>query len=260
MVKNKKSKGRRYGGIVLMFELLFSFQIYSQNLVKNPSFEEYGECPDRINQLERCNDWFGTGNGSSPDYFNSCSKYNAYIGYSVGVPKNIAGHQIARTGVGYSGIVLLYSTKYGKKDDSFLYREYIQGNLEYSLKKNDIIEFEFYISLAESSCFSSDRISVCFSSTKNLPSLIPYSALKCETKVTVKEIDFKNSNDWVQVKGMYHASGGEKYLTIGIFADDISKKEWLELENNNAIQGVTKSSSYYYIDDVSVSIIDFAHQ
>ena len=44
----------------------------SRNLVPNPSFEEYIECPVFIDQIKLCRHWNNVIYSSSPEYFNSC--------------------------------------------------------------------------------------------------------------------------------------------------------------------------------------------
>lgn len=46
---------------------------FSQNLVPNPSFEEYYQLPDGLDQWDRCKDWYstsGTNPHHNPDYYN----------------------------------------------------------------------------------------------------------------------------------------------------------------------------------------------
>ncbi len=244
--------------------IILSFNsLQGQNLVKNYSFEDYSECPSKFNQLSYCKDWAGTGNGSTPEYFNECSKYNPYIGYSVGIPENLAGSQTPRTGNAYAGIVLLAPEE--KKyfyDEDFYYREYVQGTLIDSLKKGRQYLFSFYISLAEYSAVFTDRISICFTDKQKLPSKIPHPALECKNAVSIKGIDFCNTTAWTEVKGYYLASGGERFITIGLFLDDLAKKEFDKLRKENKLKD-GKRHSYYYIDDVSVTAVDpkeFSHE
>lgn len=242
--------------LVILFSILLTINLQGQNLVKNFSFEEYIECPSRINQLNLCKDWFGTGNGSSPEYFNGCSKYNSIIGYSVGTPENTAGKQKPHTGNAYAGIVLFASNKksYSHNED-FYYREYIQGTLKETLEKDKEYFFSFYISLAENSVVFTDRISICFSDKQKLLSEAPHPTLICKNKVTVKGIDFKNNEAWVEVKSSYIASGGEKFITIGLFLNDLSKREFERLNKENKLKEGDRHC-YYYIDDVSVTDSD----
>jgi hypothetical protein len=82
----------------------------AQNLIPNDNFELYSACPTNLAQIDSALYWFnpcsppyipvGTGSGSS-DYFNACSTTNL-----AGVPDNTPGHQAARSGDGYAGIIV----------------------------------------------------------------------------------------------------------------------------------------------------------
>src|SRR5438105_2586562 len=69
-----------------------------QNLVPNPSFEEYNSCPDAESEFDRVNEWKVFKN--NPDYQNSCDLTN-----NAGVPKNMWGYQQAFYGNAYAGIL-----------------------------------------------------------------------------------------------------------------------------------------------------------
>ena len=85
------------------------------NLVYNPSFEEYRECPrkiDALGTLTIVDAWYQPTAGSA-DYYNVCGSRDC------GVPKNKLGVQDAHSGNGFCGI-------YCSKTD---YREYLQTQL-----------------------------------------------------------------------------------------------------------------------------------
>jgi OmpA-OmpF porin, OOP family len=86
--------------------LFFCFHIVqyvnSQNLVPNPSFEQYLLCPDNPGQIDKLQNWFIPLNHSgSPDYYNVCS-----TNYYSSIPSNINGFEFAATGYGYVGLGL----------------------------------------------------------------------------------------------------------------------------------------------------------
>ncbi|MCX6210515.1 MAG: hypothetical protein NTZ59_13705 [Bacteroidetes bacterium] len=107
--------------IAATFCLLFNNQLFTQqNLVPNPSFEQYSNCPNR-------NLYLGTGNLADihkikpdiwykPDffwggYFNACANTQDTI---YGVPYNsilYGSYQYARTGEGYLTMFYLNKTK-----------------------------------------------------------------------------------------------------------------------------------------------------
>lgn len=76
------------------------FQSSAQNLVPNPSFEEYLLCPDDLNQVNRATGWQSYGN--TPDYFNACDTFADPL---MGVPFNFSGWQFAAEGEAYCGLI-----------------------------------------------------------------------------------------------------------------------------------------------------------
>ncbi len=125
-------------GVLLLLMASVIKSVVAQNLVLNPSFEKYHECPKNLGTLQQLtNDWTTPTEGSS-DYFHSCSKV-------MGTPDNFNGSQEAKHGVAYAGIYL-----YAPGD----YREYLQGDLSQTLEKDRQYQLEFYVSLAEASDFA----------------------------------------------------------------------------------------------------------
>ena len=82
--------------LLIVWLSMFSFG-KAQNLVPNPSFEDFTTCPTTLGTGGplQCIPWIGI---NSADYFNVCG------GFLIGVPINILGYQEARTGAAYAGI------------------------------------------------------------------------------------------------------------------------------------------------------------
>jgi hypothetical protein len=215
--------------------------------VLNGSFEEYSKCPYADNQLRFCKDWSKAVSGSSPEYFNSCSEgMEKIVNYSVSVPKNVEGDQEAKDGSAYAGAAF-YAMH------NFYFREYLQGTLKSKLEGGKRYIFSFFISKAEKSYVSINAISVCFSVSSSLEiAQPPYPLLRCKGNITIKDIDFENIKDWVEVKSSYIASGGESYLTIGIFDDGLNEREFKKLRKTFKMKIDEDDSGYYYVDNVSV--------
>src|SRR5690606_31382855 len=81
-----------------------------QNLVPNPSFEQYNACPNGISSLmydpgytsfPTAKYWGNALQQGSADYFNACAPKNTY----VSVPWNGFGYQTPRSGNAYAGII-----------------------------------------------------------------------------------------------------------------------------------------------------------
>jgi hypothetical protein len=203
--------------------------VLGQNLVPNPSFEEIDSCPLFLGDFTLI-DWVKPTWGSS-DNFHTCSTGQ------LGVPQNIVGWQIPRTGNAYAGT-------FGAASPPNNAREYLQCQLLTPLEGGEKYEISFWVSRADSSTIACDNLGAYLSATEvsgsfneNLP-FIP------------QVISFYNSPiveaiSWVQIIDTITAVGGEYYLTLGVFTD---------VYNTNCTTAIGGWSSdfYYYFDDVSV--------
>lgn len=222
-----------------IFYLLFlSFSsILSQNLVLNPSFEEYFDCPKGISFFHRNVKHWSVPNNGTTDYYNSCSDQMGF--------NNFIGMQKPKTGEGFAGIYV-----YQKGN----YREYVQGKLSKNLDRDKIYEVSFYINLAENSSHAIKNFQILFSSTKLISytgDYIDVEKLSKKTKL-LKSLQFANEGfvtdtiNWIKFTAQYKASGFENYFTIGNF-DSNSKLEKLKVKSQKGT-----SQGHYYIDDVSI--------
>lgn len=217
--------------------------VLSQNLVKNPSFEAYHECPNTLGTFnEHVKSW-STPTAGSTDYFNTCSAI-------MSAPENFNGIQHPKDGKAYSGMYF-----YAPGD----YREYIQVALKNKLREGKKYELSFYISLAEGSDFA----------VKDFGVVCSYKQIALETKKAlskgrlfsikgnksysfeINHLDFhEDKSNWLKISTSFIAKGYEKYLLIG------------NLRNNKLTRKVqtkrreTKKGAYYYIDMVSLSIAE----
>lgn len=218
--------------------LFFAFG-FSQNLIKNSSFEDYQECPNSLGTFgKNVNSWSSPTSGTT-DYFNTCSKV-------MSAPENFNGIQYTKDGEAYAGLYF-----YAPGD----YREYIQVSLKQKLRADKEYTLSFYISLAEGSDFA----------VKDFGVVCSYKPISVKTKkelskgrlYSVKGNRFhsfeinhpkfhEDKSDWLRVTTSFVAKGYEKYLIIG------------NLRNNKLTRKVqtrrkeTKKGAYYYIDKVSL--------
>lgn len=229
----------------LILLALFSIQVHAQNFVPNGSFEIYTKCPQGPSSYKQLGiaKWYPP-TGSTPDYFNTCSK-------KMGVPLNKEGEQAARTGNGYVGIIA-----YDKhaEEESIHLREYIQVKIDSALVKDELYCIKFYISLSDYSNYaiSSSLFGMYIGSDfpvefKDIGDPLPFvPQIKMES-----EQFMSNDSDWVEISGIYKAKGNEQYITIGNFAGPKKNK----VVKRNSPSGNPKFGSnyaYYYIDDVSI--------
>ena len=208
------------------------------NLVPNPSFEIYDTCSNYFSTLYYATPWFQPciGNGNTR---NSCSSdlYDSCSAGETGVPLNDIGYQLARTGKAYGGIFC--------NADTTNYREYIEVPLLSPLIGGNPYCVEFYVSLADDESQEAiSSIGAYFSSD----SLLVFTSKAINYVIPQIENDTGNfltsKTSWMKIFGVFTASGGEKFMTIGNFRTPA----------NTAIHtvGGALSDVYYYIDDISV--------
>jgi hypothetical protein len=270
---------------LLFFVLVANFSS-AQNLVLNPSFEQYDHLPpDRwVNPIIGefyCNHWT-TPKWSSPDYYNANSPYPDYS-----VPNNLFGYYPAKSGKAYVGFVPFYYTGV---------MEYISGELSEPLIYGKKYKVSYYVCYAgNSSYFYFSKFGLYFSTKKNPLDdnfIGQYPILYQKNKITAnienKNGFIKSDTNWTEISGIYEAKGGEKYFTIGMFYQDkidlekeinifinayqdndhnsFSKKEKkyfskyrdILITNPNFIDNPKygdEHPAYYFIDDVSVELI-----
>jgi len=211
-----------------------------QNLVKNPSFEEYENCPTKLGNLKDDLLHWSIPTIGSTDYFNSCST-------AMGTPENFNGSQPSDFGKGYAGLYL-----YAPDD----YREYLQAELSETLIKGKNYRVSFYVSLAEKSDFAIKEFGVLFSNAeldipikKELSKMHLYK--KKSNSYNYLEIGYSNfysdTKDWILVHTQFRAKGNEKFVVLGNFKSN--KRTRMFRTKRNANQG-----AYYYVDMVSVTL------
>jgi len=207
--------------------------VSGQNLVINPSFEDFNACPQEYCTFqEDVNSWHKPTNGST-DYFNKC-------GGKMTTGSNFIGQQESIDGDAYAGF-------YAYSPNG--YREYVAGTLSKKLQIGKTYKFSFHISLAEKSQFAINELRILFSR----------SALTMDTKRNISSPSiserglkivelknpkyFKEKNGWMKVTGEYIAQGDEQHFVIGNFLSNKRTKV-------SKVASNLKKASYYYIDMV----------
>lgn len=212
--------------------------VMGQNLVKNPSFEEYIECPKSMGNFDEDVRYWSSPTGGSTDYFNTCSTI-------MGAPKNFNGSQVADFGEGYVGL-------YMHAPDN--YREYIQAELKTTLIKGEKYTVSFYISWADESDMAIRDFGVLFSEKKlQLPTkkvLSGQQRYKIKDNayhmIDIESATFYNDKDtWTLVSTEMEAKGTENFLILGNYKNNAATRR-------HKIGKKVKKGAYYYVDLVSV--------
>ncbi|NMD01197.1 MAG: T9SS type A sorting domain-containing protein [Bacteroidales bacterium] len=218
--------------ITLLLSIIISLNGFSQNLVPNPSFEQYVLCPDNDYQISYCVSWDSY--RESPDYFNTCS-----TSFNYAPPECYYGFQYPHSGNAYAGFSPFSSQIQN-------YRELMGANLLSTLLTGQKYFISFYINLGgnvfRGATIASNKTGVRFSTVPysySNPAPINNSAqFYCNTIIS-------DTIKWTRISGSFIADSAYNYIIIGNFFTD-SLTDTLNLSTINKY-------SYYYIDDICVS-------
>lgn len=231
---------------ILLGALLVGFSIQAQNednLVPNPSFEDLGKkgkVTDK-GQIYLAAPW--TSVTMNPvDLYSESNKTDKFA-----TPVNERGEEKARTGTNYAGMSF-YGYR-GKEPRNYLGVELLkpmEAGKQYCVK--------FHISMSDMSKYAVNNIGV-FIDTANITEATDGNLYKDPQIISVTKMIYEKQYSWTPVCGTYTAQGGERFITIGNFAQDVdTKTETVRLSRE--FSGRQTYDGYYYIDDVSVISTD----
>jgi hypothetical protein len=220
--------------ILIILLISISSLTFSQNLVPNPSFEDYIYCPTNICDFS-VSDWYRLDTihmiAPSPDYFNSCASPFT----TVSVPDNYFGSQYPYTGNAYIGMYTF--------DETLNYREIIWSELIDSLQIGNKYFINFKVSASEKNGYT-NNIGILFSTiVRDLAGLYPLIENISHINITDVITDTVN---WVEYSTSFIADSSYSYIYIGNFYDN-SHTDTLSIANLGG-------HAYYYIDYICVSM------
>lgn len=232
--------------ILLFLSCHYPNTAWLQNLVPNPSFEQYTNCPNPTGGITGVLHWIDPCPSSfvHANYFSSCIT-NA----CCDVPSNIFGYgyQYAKTGRAYIGMFVI--GEYGMN-----FRNYVQAPLISNLILGKKYYVEFFVNLANTADYCINNISLLFT---NYAIPQPSNGSPIIANAQVYNFgnpiipNFRDTLSWLKISGVYKAVGIETHLTIGNFTNDINT-------DTLGTRNTAPDNRYggYYIDDVSVIPLD----
>jgi len=240
--------------------------ITAQNLVTNPGFEELYKCPNGRGEIiplpiyrdfPTVLDWISPLN-TSPDYFNTCA-----TDQEVKLPNtSLDGYHHAHGGDGCAGISMFTGKPYADTTD--YWAEYLETRLSTPMEAGHVYYISYYVCLTYHDRVSYNIIAVDNIGARLTTQMIDtYSAgpmffLKGPPDIqTPPGLFISDTINWVMVSGVYHAGGGEQWLTIGRFYTDTINFRFLytpaaNLNMRSALDQI-HSSCYMLVDDVCVT-------
>ena len=210
----------------------------AQNLVPNPGFEQYRNCPRYLGNFQDDVAVWTTPTLGSTDYFHLCSQH-------MGTPENFNGAQTTLDGKGYAGFYA-----YAPGD----YREYLQVALKVPLQEGKSYLLSFHVSLAERSDYAVRDFGVLFSSAPlSLKTKKPITQGKryAITENAYHYLEIRSdgfatdTSGWMRVETEIRARGTERYLILGNFRTNRETR-------TRATRRRSNKGAYYYLDQVEL--------
>jgi len=238
--------------------------LHAQNLVVNPGFESYNTCPTDVGQINASPgydsfftviDWVNPLQNTTPDYFNTCSTAPNMV-----IPSNpVNGYQQPRSGNAFVAMSMFTGKVHNPTADDW--QEYVETKLSSPLQAGHDYYISYFVNLACHAEASYNIISVdklgARLSVDMIDTLIPpgTSVFKLDLASGITSppgVFFSDTVGWTRVSGIYHATGGEQWLTIGRFNDSSSPVMYKLLRPTTGGVDSTHSTCYMNVDDVCV--------
>jgi len=214
--------------LTIIFLLFTTFLFAQINLVPNPSFEDYSNCP-YIGEINYATGWYSGSGDSTPELFNSCAST---------VPSNSSGYQNTPDNncKGYAG-EYIYTAGVTRN------REFIKAQLLSPLN----IGIKYYCSLKVNLCdvsnCATNNMGMLFSTIPiNLTDPAPLNNF---AQVFASSI-ISDKINWTTIFGSFIADSAYSLIYLGNFFDDLHT-------DTAMVTGGGYQSAYYLIDDVCIS-------
>lgn len=231
---------KKLTGTLVLVGFFNCLSIAQNNLVPNGSFETYSTCPiGTLGEINKAIPWFQpnypyAGAGGSSDYYNFCAGYDCS-----------SFKQCPRTGTGMAGIALftyptLYNTDY--------WREYIEVGLTDTLKAGRNYCIKYHVNMLDNSCYPIKQIQAVLTNDSLLYNDSNYGYIQGVIPISEPDSIIKDSIGWTEIKETFFASGGERFITLGNFANGSS----VSYESICGSISGTSYPGYYYFDDISI--------
>jgi gliding motility-associated-like protein len=224
--------------------------LHAQNLVPNPSFEMIAHCPagHNLGNLDWVVDNWHTPPGSvtTPDLFSMC--YNGTSPeppyQNVAVPENFMGIAHPKSGDNYMGLLLKYGLLTGGEN--------LQVQLTEPLVAGQAYLCGFNIQRADSAQYQINRAGM------HLSTIAEYQNGNSVMSDLVPQIEnttgiLYDSLNWLTIQGVYIATGGEQYITIGnFFSNENTLTDSIDIGATGGAGWNVCCRGYYLFDDVFV--------
>lgn len=230
--------------VLTLYLLLVAGAVNAQNLVPNPSFEQYDTCPAYQNQVHYATDWFNPWVTSS-DYFNACASDSLFPTPYFSTPFNEFGFQWPADGAAYMGMCT------GNGLVNSTYREAVAAQLLEPLQPGVPVHLAFKASPGgfgswngNSAHWTGKGVGLKFFVT--IPTVF-YDYLYPNSAAVYLDQVLTDTANWTTVSGTYVPDSAYLYVVVtNFFADSLSQQQILD--SAGILPG-----SYAFVDQVCVS-------
>jgi len=224
--------------------MLFSYNLFSQNLVENPGFENYSNLPYNNLHYRFIKNWKNIQGFTANSYYHRKGGVSKN-GFSFKVPNCCGSYQEPHSGDAFASMYVLWEGLY-----HFAVQ---QATLKKELIKNHRYYVEIFLNLDDYCEYTTSSFNICFSK-KPFPkdeTMNYYYNIKHQITNNPDSfiVDKKN---WTKISGTFIAKGGEKYVAIGNFEKKpiVKSLKGAYVENRKL-----KYRIIFYIDDLLVTDI-----
>ncbi len=248
---------------VTILHLFFFGNVSAQNLVPNAGFEIYNNCPSNLISMPYSFDYsfFPTVSGwttpvrlTTPDYLNDCAPASS----GLKVPQTSFGYQMPYSGNAYAGIIA-FQGRFTNGSLTHDYREYLQTKLSQPMIAGKQYCVRFHISptvgIFNYNYVALDELGIHFSDTRRIDTANTRISLPYHIQNTPGGY-LTDTNIWYRITGVYTASGGEEWLTLGTFFNG-NAPSFIPITPAVPDPNVTYWS-YFFVDDVTVAALTAA--
>jgi len=213
----------------------------AQNLVPNPSFEEYLVCPSQPGFLNTSQPRYWYEWDQSPEYFNACA--GSVLGDSlVDVPWNGMSFQYAYDGDAYVGAAAFLGDEFHELFGAQLLNPMVPGQTYYASVRVNLAMNGNYWQVA----WACNNLGMLFVMNDHPwgGHTDPEFAPRNYAQVYTPEIVTDTAN-WILVSGSFIADSAYRYIVLGNFFDDA--------HTDTLVLAAPSGAAYYLFDDVCVS-------
>ena len=237
---------------LLLIACVFIFKnSISQNLVPNPSFENYYNCGNLY--VNNAVDWEMLNNYATSGVLLACQADSYGRTPRQYLDVCFQSYQTVRTGTAYAEFGV-YTQSAGSQESG-----HPACKLLDTLEAGKIYCVTYYVSMWNNARFSMDKLGALLT-----PTPFPYyvsgtttptfsmAGLYSPQIISTPGVAYEDTLGWEEVSGSFTTVGNEAYLTIGDFF--LHSQHYIKNSYPTNCNGLAE----YYVDDVSVEVVEIA--